>query len=590
MKKKILGILSLVLCLGMLLTSCSKGGKAFNEVVVDPYEEKAPILTSVTDFKVFSGEDVDMEMVDSFGGRFVVFQNNDVIVNDKVGEAYIAVVDVKESKVIKSWNWVDKYNEEQHEPLSYTDIANIGGEAIYDALYNEDDEVIAFYVGYVHYDAENYDTEYSYTLYNLDGSEVNSEDVDYMYSGWTLNYNVKRDNLFVNDEQYKIGATLTIVGSYNKFTKFPSIDEEGEKYLYDEVNGSIIIYDFNYNKVGVYTYPATHMMDWCVLQNGDILFNGTNMLPFDADDYDYYYPSGSFAQKFENKVEIYSVAEGKAEKLDLGDYVIDDVISIEKDSEYDIYGSNYANILYLAEIQDKVVSDKIKVMAMDSEGKLSEMPELVPNQDVVRASGIQGRYVAVDMNGNAFYVDANGKVLGDWNKINNYATNRNESYFVSDSKIYDWDLNVVAEISEDYNLVGILAHGYVFATSSEDVVAEGEQQTYTMKTIIFKDGAFTDLTSYKAIDSNSGLPAEGETVAAADVISDQLYMVMSMKWTAGVPEDVKVVIYNEAGTQLKEITDIDVTGSEPIRFAVAAEDGSYAAVYAPDGTIYKFAK
>ena len=594
MKKKLLGILSLVLCLGMLLTSCSKGGKAFNEVVVDPYVNENPVLTAFVEDKVFDGEDVQMNVLDTFAGRYVVFNN----ATAEVGEAYIALYDAKDSKVIKSWN-KPVTQDENLDPVSYTDIATKYGEGIYGVIEDNDDEVIAFYVAYKHVDVEKNETTYTYTVYNLDNSEVYTEDIDNIYN-FSLEYDVFKNNLFINGCQYKIGAKLTKVESYNKFTKLPDIDDVGEEYIYDEVNGSIVIYDFDYNKVGVYTYPAVHNSYWHVLQNGNILFTGENIVPENEDDYDYLARSNNYgnavAVKYNTVYELYNVAEDKTEKLDFDNYIVEEVGCIDKDSDFNVYGGKYANLVVLVEIQDKIISESGKVMAMDNEGKLEAFPEVVPNQIYVADSGIQGRYLVYDMNEDCYLVDGNGKVLGDWSKIEENIDLdeddnpiRNDSYFVSDDVIYDWNLTKIADIPEDYILTGVLANGFMFASRTEDEVAAGEDQTYTIKSYVFKNGAFTELTSYKADEYSQ--PEVGVEAALAEKISDQLYIVQKVTMgELGMPENAKIAIYNENGTLLKEFTDIDLmSGVEPFDIAVEAEDGSYVLLYSADGTVYKVA-
>ena len=630
MKKKLLGIMSLVLCLGMLLTSCGKSN-AFKDSIVDPYVNENPTLIGFAESKVFDDEDVDMQLLDSFDGRYVLFQNNDVIDNEKVGEAYIVLYDAKDSKVIKTWNYPDKYDEENSKKLSYTEIAMqsilVDGyyydlentrrnfskseyRGIYNAIY-DDEGVIAFYVVYKNYNAKENETTYNYTVYNLDGSEVFSADIietnfnvnehlngidyeeyvrieesliDYV---WAPEYKVIANNLIVNNSLYKIGSKLIKVESYNQFSYVPEIYPEnvGEKYLYKETNNSVVIYDFDFNVVATYNMPIVSGGEWSILKNGNIFFEGYKVLSEDSKKYDVIETNyGYTAVKKELVYEIYNVEKDKVIELDF-DKQVWLYNRIEDDSDYNVFGGEVSNLVIVYDIEDGYVSETAKVMAMDNEGKLSELPKVVPNQFDIRVSGIKGYFIVTDMSGNEFLVDSTGKVLGDWYIVSESIEERNDSYFISDGAIYDWNLNKVMDIPEEYLYVGKLANGFMFMNETKNEVAEGEEQTYTRQTIIFKDGVFTNLTSYKS-DEN-GLPVAGEEMAMAMPLTEQLYIIQ--KATAnefGEAEDIKLIICNEKGSIVKEFAYDDEDSLVLFDVAVEAEDGSYVMFYTPNGTVY----
>lgn len=596
MKKKLLGILSLVLCLGMLLTSCSKGGKSFKDMAVDPYVNENPVLTAFVEDKVFDGEDVRMMIRNTFNGRYVLF--NDIAA--EAGEAYIALYDAKDSKVIKSWNRPVTHDENNN-PVSYTDIAN----GIYGTI-DKDGEAIAFYVAYKEVYGDDGKTVYYYTMYNLDGSEVYTEDIDsiYNFSIDSNDYDIVGNNLFINDCQYKIGAKLTKVESYNKFTYIPEAYEYnvGAEYLYKQVNNSVVIYDFDFNVVGTYYLPAVFEPNWYVLENGNIFCSGGRLLPEDAKDYDVLESN----YKIDFICEIYNVEKDKVIELDFDNKIVDlDKVITVDDEIYNVFGGKIKNIVEVQEIEDHQINQTKKYMAMDNEGNLSEIPEIVPNQGEIYSSEIAGRYVVGVLPYDSYYetyskyllVDGNGNVLGDYNSVMDSIDEdldlgdiMNDSYFISDDVIYDWNLNKVADKPEDYMLTGILANGFMFASRTEEPVVAGEDKTYTFKTYVFKNGAFTELTSYTG--NEYGQPeVAGVEVAMAQGFSDQLYIVTKVTMSElGMPENAKIAIYNEEGTMLKEFTDIDVmASSEPFSMAIEAEDGSYVLLYSADGTVYKVA-
>ena len=549
MKKKILGIISAVLCLSMLLTSC--GAKKFDKVVVDPYKDTTPTLVNKSESTIFSGDDVDMSVYAS-SGDCVMFWNENAI----IGENEFVLYNALTSSTVKTWSAVQ------------TD-----GTVSYKKIYNGieitvNNETAGFIIQYKEFEFSTDTTKYYQTVYTLDGVELYTTEKS--QSSSQKNVTVEGNSIFFDGQMFKFAnKTLTKVNDYNAFKFIPSIDDYNDTYLYDVVkrNGEIdriIVYDYDFNAVGTYIAPACYGGTYFILENGNILFQGIQIVPENEKDYDLIELTDTAVIKCKLCTELYNVEKDKVKKLDV-DYMINEIRVLDEDDEYAIYGDKVKNLISLTEIVDNYPLNTSKWLVIDNNGKISDtIPQVIENQDVIFSIFIEGRYIARDKADNNFLIDETGSVIG---YIPSSVSYTNEKYLIVDNKIYDFNLVEKKEIPSTYSFYRDMSNSFIFSESETN-----SQIGNRVKYYLFKDGEFVKIADTQA--NTSLATVGGEYYVVKETLVNNSTQVATYEYN----------IYNEAGNLLETIESDDVL---VIRSAITAKDGSYVLLYTSSGKVVK---
>lgn len=547
MKKKILGIISAVLCLSMLLTSC--GAKKFDKVVVDPYKDTTPTLVNKSESTIFSGDDVNMSTYET-NGDYVMFWNSNAVIGEKEFVLYNALT----GSTVKTWDAVQTDGTVSYKQLYDGSVIEVDG------------ETAGFVVQYEEFEFSTDMFKYYQTVYTLDGVELYTTEKS--QSSSQKDVSVKGNSVFFDGQMFKFAnKTLTKVNDYNAFKFIPSIDDHNDTYLYDVVksNGEIdriIVYDYDFNAVGTYIAPACKSTKYYILENGNILFQGSNSVPENEKEFDYIDVVNGLVVKKIFVTELYNVEKGKVKKLDVN-YKINEVKVLDEDSDYNIFGDKVKNLISITENVDNYLLNSTKMLVFDNNGKISDgIPKVIENQDEIFSADIKGRYVAVDKSDNMFLINETGAVLGCVTSI----AHSNNKNFIYDGKIYDYNLAEVKSIPKDYSYYGNTANTFIFKEQT------GEIPNLRTRYYALKDGDFVKIADSQ---SNTSLLS----------VEDQYYVIEETLTnnTTGITT-YEYEIFNEAGTSLKVIeSDVYIT----INKAITADNGSYVLLYTSSGKVVK---
>lgn len=513
MKKKLLVLVAMLLCVVTVLASCASSMK-FEKVVGDgTYNDENPTLTTAAKLDV-KGE---IELEDS-EGDLVIFKET----SEETGLSTYTVYNVALGKNVWTGTETKTESGENYTRVRYeVSLLEQWGTTILSvmtmnltATKTEDD-----------YD---YDTKIDVKAMAADGTEFLSiTDVkeSQMMNSWFV-----EDLLCLDGKVYRIADDGTVAYAFDWSDLRGEPDEDLWKlgnFYFEGDDDYIDIYDASLNLIGTYYLPSyAEEGDWYVLSNGNILIQYSVMQDIMAEDYDYI----ESVAKFNLHSFLFNAETGKLKELDL-DFVVEDVWSYDADDEDWYFNEKIENVAWVSYIVDQRIDTSdaaIKMVALSNNGKdAGVIDNLIPNMDCEGLWHVAtNRWIASNMAGQDFLLNEKGEILGevsgvDWDEAN-------ANFFVLNGKIYDWDLNVKLDLAEqkcdDYE---ILNHSVLFETE------DGEQKLYVngeVKTLI-------DKATAEAGDRE------------LEILSDDLYVIIDTA-TEG---KTKYELYNDAGTLLTAI-------------------------------------
>ena len=219
----------------------------------------------------------------------------------------------------------------------------------------------------------------------------------------------------------------------------PEFDSVCEgKYGYVEKDGKIFVYDLNSWIECVYSYdiPKDYFWNtWFALADGNVLLQGLIHLPSDAVSYDFI-QTGS---KFDIAYMLLDAAKKSATPVEFGYFIS----TIESPSE-DIFTDKVANVATINPIVDDMLSDEIKIVALNNdltiEADLTDVLEyqLVNNGVFYKCENLDELAFAdyiVDVNGNEVaYVPYDAEIK--------------ENYIAYDNKVYSFKMEERFDLSK----------------------------------------------------------------------------------------------------------------------------------------------
>ncbi len=473
MKKKLLVLVALMLCMVTVLASCATSMK-FEKVVGDAvYNDENPALTTAAKVDVVGTKTDEL-------GDLVVFEGE----NDD-GKTVTTVYNLATGAVVYTSAVTAEEVSETEVKVTTTRIST------YVALY-EYEGVSWFMVGTQKRvttvkDGET-DTEsnMSVTLRNAKGEEFasisNTKGVDFA---------TKLDLILVDSAMYRIAEDGTIAKAFDvkAGADFPAVDKKQGDYYYDMVDedgyelGSVAVYNASLELIAYHEVPRyLEGQGYFIMNNGNVLLQGAEYLGEFAEKYDWM----EDGEKLDLHTFVLNVEKGTVKELDL-DYYIENV-QTQAAAEDWLYNEKIENVAWIVEIEDEKLDwtdSATKLVSLDNNGKVKgvidglvanqapELPELVATN----------RWVVKDLAGNQYLLNEAGEVLGNVNGLD--LNDLNPNYIVLNDKIYDWDLNLKYNVSaNDASILQKMEHGVLMTNDDGETLlyANGEVKTIISET------------------------------------------------------------------------------------------------------------
>ncbi len=344
--------------------------------------------------------------------------------------------------------------------------------------------------------------------------------------------------------QYKVyrvreDGSASFAFNWSDLRQEPSVllEKAGDYYVdYDLEKEAVFVYDSDLEMTATYVAPTYGGEDYIedlgeVIFNANVLSNGNVLIQ-------YIVRQDIMAQRYTflmlgQKYNLYSVLlqakNGKARKLNLN-YLIE-WVEYGIDAEYRGVSEKVENIAIGYAIEDQRINHNAtaaKVLSLTNGGFISgvlDAPVLGATLEGGFCMVAKNRWEFSTIDGRVFMVDEEGVVLGE----NFHVDDSNADLFVSNKRLYDWDLNLKADLQQDATeLIFVMDHGVLYETQ------KGEWKLYyngTTQTIINESQAKEGKRTFQFLDRGA-------------------FMIVDETKT-----DPKYEIYNSMGALLGTITD-----------------------------------
>ena len=542
MKKNLFTIAAMMLCIVMLLSSCSllSGNIQFKKFIDKDYQPD--IDASRTTVEKL---DINGKLLYPATGNIIVLQG----LNKTTDRATYTVYNLAANKVI--WQGENSFAEIAggDETVSYTlqlKEVSIEDENVCLTIVTKETRTVTSFAK----------TVYDVTVWAEDGTEVvtckNVDEEKVEDSIWTA-----ADLFSIQEKVYRVSKDGSVEYAFDwssaRQKPISYLTKAGEYYVdfsHFEGESSVSIYDNSLNTVATYVPPAYDVLGsdstlfdltthTHILSNGNVIVQyvvGQDIL---AKKYDFLLLGG----KYNLHTILLEAKTGKVKDLELN-YIIREVTFGVENEDMGI-GKDVENVAIAYPIEDGRINQSgsaAKLLSLKNNGKIAGALEL-PLTGMTVEYGItavaHNRWFINAVNGRSYIVDENGDIVGE----DFIVSKRNGDFFLMDNRIYDWNLDVKYDLSsEKIDSIYVMNHSVFFQT---------------------KEGAYK-------------LYANGElkTLAEADAVADSkrfvkylckgAYLVMDANDAAGT----KYEIYNDQGVLLDTIV-----GNKTPEFCAMTEDG-----------------
>lgn len=514
MKRKLIFLITALLAITMLFTSCGK------TVSVDRYLNSDYDLSN----EALSKHSLILEETE----KYALLNSNDefalfAATKDNASIVY-QVFGMNAKKIVKSFTDTKvKYNIEFFKDMPVFLVETITSKA--------DSDSSASDVSSVTDENTSSDFDISYTLYDSLGNEIK-----------TTKYKPEAPTMFTHDiliydyAAYKIAdGVLEKKADIPEYLLIDHCDYYSNSYYYVINDSYIDVFDEDFNSVLNYTVPDYSLnANFYPLNNGDILVQYTYVVDEDETKYDislYSYGVNTYKVNLESL--IVSPDNGKIKELDLEHYVLDvytnQTLKADYDDDNNPYTSDFDNIAIVAPIVDRMLDTSdanCDLVLMSDKGKLGKSLKTVENQDIVIPQKIgDGLYMAKTLSGYAI-IDDNGDIVKTFQKdMENIG-----AYFVGERALYDLKLEKVYDLKENKaEIIGYVSDT-IFVKSVNDngytIISfyNGEQKTvytYSSKEKSTLTFTFNADFGYLIFDSQNAkynyYNAKGELILASTV-------------------------------------------------------------------------
>ena len=456
--KRILALVSLILCMTLVLASCSLTAMNFKKLYKD-YEYEAP--TSYTTASQIADLSDTTEYEEAYDGDI---------------STYIRAFLTSDLKTLKF------YNTRTGAVVLTTELANTTAK-IFDVL------DIPF-IKVTEIKTENEITTTYVRIYDQGGMLI----ADAKRNGAaSVSHDVQADFFKFDGVLYKVnedGTTTKLADNY--FAYLPKLDGRTENFYYkvDYPEGgvpNVSVYDLDLNCVFYWevSFKDYDDVDIHLVGDGAFIAQVTEKLPEDAKDYDYV--DGGVKYKLTSYT--LNAEKGKVKETKL-DFVIDKVEV--KDYSYYSYACNYES-----EYSEKV-TNRTKIRYINDKKKDARDTDVIlkPNGDVIEitpefenipSAWAENRWVETRDNGGRYLIDENGDIIGNVTGANGV----NAAFIRAGEKLLDFDLELVYDAKANGKKIHtMLLTSVILVDETPD--SSGNTSYYLYKA----DGTLTKIENY----------------------------------------------------------------------------------------------
>ena len=495
MKKKLLVLVAMLLCVVTVLASCASSMK-FEKIVGDgTYNDENPTLTTAAkvdvkgEYKYAEGDLALFEDVNAETGVSTYY-----VYNLATGAVVYTVADSE-----KTEGNVTTTVEHEFEFMTQWDTTwfMVFIETVTETV--------------VEGEEPKEEEHYTVSLRDAKGAEfATATDIYDLDDGETV-----LDLIIYNEKAYRIAddGSIAYAFDYSALRSVPRVSSKVGDYYYAPIetysNGpepivvGMQVYNSNLELVAYYEKPSYISSDaeavYKPLNNGNVLIQYSVLENDMAEDYTYI----SDGDKYTLYTFILNVEKGTSKEISL-DYVVEDVYARDARADYEmdywkLYGMNQEieNLAEVYPIENERVNMSAsaeKVAVMTNKGKINGMIDgLIDNMMPGAIFHVApNRWVVLNHSYQMFLLNEKGEVLGEISNVDMeelmeaaFEGNGVKPYFILNDKIYDWDLAVKYDMhANKADVVLEMNHGVLMENEDDELLLYANG---TVTTLIAKD-------------------------------------------------------------------------------------------------------
>ena len=289
--------------------------------------------------------------------------------------------------------------------------------------------------------------------------------------------NTNLDFFKFNGVFYRVNKDGSATACSYYLENLPGITQKTENYYYAVASNQVSVYDNDLNCVFYWEFPSANITNQGIylLEEGILLAQGVERLPDDASKYDY----ASSGTKYNVVSFILNVEKDKATEEDL-DYRVSYVLSMDRIYNYQETETNslpksvinYATVKFINE--HRLDSRETEVVIK----KNGETIKLAPEFESLPDIAVKDRWIYTRYNGEQYLINEKGDIIGNITGVG--YSDRNENFICMGEKILDYDLNVVYDAKTNgKRIINVLQTSIILADESPD--SEGKTNYYLYK-------------------------------------------------------------------------------------------------------------
>lgn len=329
------------------------------------------------------------------------------------------------------------------------------------------------------------ETTYASRIYDANGNKVaEAKDTDAPATAPVI----KTDLFKFDDALYRVNedGSVEMLSDNPLKSYLPDVDTKSKKFYYDIGDEEVSVYNKDLECVYYWRVPFEADESTIVLLSDGVLFAQIiEALPADVEEYDVIMDG----EKVNIVSYVLNAARNSEKEVD-ADFVLEDQASFDEIYRYPISNKNNPpkrvnNISFVYFFKEQRMDSDYTLVTIRDNGKTFE---IAPDCDNLPSPIAKNRYVYSRDNGEEYIVNARGKILANLSGQN---CSNNEKFIEIDDRLYDMDLELVYDAkAKDKKVHAMLSTSVILKDAEPDADGNTKYYLYT------EDGNISEIADY----------------------------------------------------------------------------------------------
>ena len=351
-----------------------------------------------------------------------------------------------------------------------------------------------------------------------------------------------------NGSFYRVNKDGSATACSYYLASLPEITWKTENYYYAHTSNHVSVYDRDLNCIFYWEFPSANItgMGIYLLEEGILLAQGVEILPDDANKYDY----ASSGTKYNIVSFILNAEKDKEAEVDL-DYRVNYAYSMDciynyQETEANSLPKSVTNYSSVKFINDHRLDSRATEVVIKKNG---DTITLAPEFDSLPDIAAKDRWIYTRDNGEQYLINEKGDIIGNITGVS--SSDRNENFIKIGEKILDYNLNLVYDAKTNgKKIIRVLQTSIILADESPD--SQGNTNYYLFKA----DNTFSKIDDYDQAGYMYYLTFDSESETGA-IYAENGKLLLALS-----TEDAEFIYENDtSGSEMMIVCIVDNTGA-----------------------------